>query len=181
MQQLGVPILKDAAGGNAAGSYWFPLSLNPNNETRCSARSFYIPQRQNLHLLINNQVTKLLFSSGKSSPKVIGVEYSTGKNQAFRTVSALREVVLSAGALHTPQLLQVSGIGDGNHLSTLGIKSIVDLPGVGANYQDHLLLFTGQTSVCFQLKLIPFRSQVMQLISPSIPGTSAMPPGRQKC
>lgn len=68
-----------------------------------------------------------------------------GLNGTRLTVQANREVVLAAGALHTPQLLQLSGIGDRRHLDDVGVKTFIDLPGVGANYQDHLMFLTIQT------------------------------------
>jgi choline dehydrogenase-like flavoprotein len=55
-------------------------------------------------------------------------------------VYARREVILAAGAIHTPQILELSGIGDANVLSSLDVPVIVDLPGVGNNLQDHALL-----------------------------------------
>jgi choline dehydrogenase-like flavoprotein len=140
MKELHVPIIEDAMGGNAAGAYWFTQSVNPKNETRSTAQGFYDPSRPNLHLLIGNRVTRIIIDSGKAK----GVEFSAKENAARSTVQVLKEVVLSAGALHTPQLLQLSGIGDKIHLSSLGIETIVDLPGVGSNYHDHILLYTGQ-------------------------------------
>jgi choline dehydrogenase-like flavoprotein len=148
MSELNVPILKDAMGGNATGAYWFLLSLDPKDETRSTSQNFYTPTRPNLHLLIGNQVTKLLLNTDEFEPKVIGVEYSAAENAPRYQVSADKEVILAAGALHTPQILELSGMGDGRVLSNFGIKTVVDLPGVGANYQDHLLLVTAQTSEC---------------------------------
>ena len=56
------------------------------------------------------------------------------------SVKALQEVILAAGAMHTPQILQLSGVGDVNSSKQLGIKPVVDLPGVDKNLQDHLVL-----------------------------------------
>ena len=145
IQELRIPILADPAGGNAAGASWFTLSLNPKNETRSTAQGFYNPQRPNLHLLTHNQVTKLQMNFNGSNPVVTGVEYSAAENEEKYYVSA-SEVILAAGTLHTPQILLLSGIGDAGHLSSLGIKTVVDLPGVGSNYHDHLLLVTVQSS-----------------------------------
>lgn len=146
MHELQVPILKDSAGGNNTGAFWFSLSLDPADEERSTSQGFYTPDRPNLHLLTESQVTKLVINESNTSvPVVEGVEYSTGTDEALYSISISKEVILAAGTLHTPQLLQLSGIGDGILLSSLGIKTFVDLPGVGANYQDHPLLFTGQT------------------------------------
>jgi choline dehydrogenase-like flavoprotein len=99
-----------------------------------------------LHLLTGYQVSRLVTTSGNSNAKVMGVNFSSGNGANIQPVLTRKEVILAAGALHTPQILQLSGIGDPTHLSTLGIKCIVDLPGVGANYQDHPLLVTAQIS-----------------------------------
>lgn len=88
-----------------------------------------------------NRVTKVVTKSGK----VKGVEFYASVNTTTSFVGVSREVILSASDLHTPQLLLLSGIGAKAHLSSLGIETVVDLPGVGANYHVHLLLYTGQT------------------------------------
>ncbi|KAH7377474.1 hypothetical protein BKA64DRAFT_688205 [Cadophora sp. MPI-SDFR-AT-0126] len=145
MLELNIPILEDPAGGNASGASWFTLSLDPRDETRSTAEGFYTPQRPNLHLLTHYQVTKLRMSSKGSRTAVRGVDYSAGENETTYSVAASKDVILAAGTLHTPQILLLSGIGDTRHLSSVGIKAIVDLPGVGENYQDHLLLVTAQS------------------------------------
>lgn len=141
MKELAVPIIKDAMGGNPVGGYWYTQSLDPKTETRSTAQSFYDLHRPNLHLLTNNRVTKIIIEAGR----VKGVQFSAGLGNVTSSVKVTREVILSAGALHTPQILLLSGIGEQAHLTSLGIKTVVNLPGVGANYQDHLLLYTGQT------------------------------------
>jgi choline dehydrogenase-like flavoprotein len=132
-------------GGNATGALWFTMSLDPKDETRSTSEIFYDPRRRNLHLLTDNQVTRLLFDPAKSKPSIIGVEYMGSENASTSRVLATKEVILAAGALHTPQLLELSGIGDGRVLPSYGIQTIVDLPGVGANYQDHPLIVTVHT------------------------------------
>jgi len=98
--------------------------------------------------LTGNIATKILFDAGVAT----GVEFSEGEGLERNSISISKEVILSAGALHTPQILQLSGIGDAGLLSSLGIEVVEDLPGVGENYQDHLLLFTGQTGEFFFLR-----------------------------
>jgi choline dehydrogenase-like flavoprotein len=141
MKELGVPIIEDSMGGNAAGAYWFTQSVNPVDETRSTSQGFYVPSSPNMHLLIGHRVTKVIMESRR----VQGVEFSAGANATRRFVNVSQEAILSAGALHTPQILQLSGIGEAAHLSNLGIETMVDLPGVGWNYHDHTLLFTGHT------------------------------------
>lgn len=70
----------------------------------------------------------------------MGVEFVSIANSIHGTVIAQKEVVVAAGAVHTPQILQVSGIGNAGDLKRFGIKSVVNLPGVGQNLQDHLVL-----------------------------------------
>jgi choline dehydrogenase-like flavoprotein len=145
MIELNVPILKDPADGNAAGASWYTMSLNPKDQSRSTSQGFYTPQRKNLHLLTYNQVTKLQTISRGSETIATRVEYATADKAKKHSVLVSKEVVLAAGTFHTPQILQLSGIGDSRHLSSLGIKTLVDLPGVGANYHDHVLSATVQT------------------------------------
>ncbi|KAK7442422.1 choline dehydrogenase [Colletotrichum acutatum] len=96
-----------------------------------------IMNRANLDILTGFQATKLLFNTGGEKPRAMGVEYSTGSGLEVSRVEARKEVIISAGALNTPKLLQLSGIGPAPLTSKHGILSIIDLPGVGANLQDH--------------------------------------------
>lgn len=91
-------------------------------------------QRDNLTLLDNSLVTRLLLEG----TRCIGVEYV--RDGETHTVRASKEVVLSCGAIETPKLLNLSGIGNAEHLAKLGIPVLVDLPGVGENFQDHPLI-----------------------------------------
>jgi choline dehydrogenase-like flavoprotein len=82
-------------------------------------------------------------------------QFAPNSTASKKTVHATKEVILAAGALHTPQLLQISGIGDERLLSNLGINVVVDLPGVGQNYQDHPLAYTVhncESRFCFYLE-----------------------------
>lgn len=76
----------------------------------------------------------------KCLQRVQGVEYAASSNSQRRTITARRDVILAAGAVHTPLILQHSGIGDADFLATQGITTRLDLPGVGNNYQDHYML-----------------------------------------
>lgn len=71
-----------------------------------------------------------------------GSQFATSADSQATLVKARQEIILSAGPLHTPQILQLSGIGDAATLSSLNIETVVDLPAVGQNLQDHPLLVT---------------------------------------
>lgn len=110
------------------------LQATINNGTRQSTNVAYlypIAGRKNLHVKKNSHVTKLMIDGDK---KVIGVEFvSKGRNYSVRTT---KEVILSAGAINTPQILMLSGIGPAKHLKQLGIETIVN-SAVGYNLMDH--------------------------------------------
>jgi choline dehydrogenase len=73
--------------------------------------------------------------------RATGVQYVSRLSGISGTVEASKEVILAAGAVHSPQILQLSGIGDGELLKSFDIKTKVDLPGVGKNFQDHPTLY----------------------------------------
>ena len=102
-----------------------------------SAEAFLKPARHraNLRVLTDTQVQKILFEGRRA----IGVV--TMQDGATREYRVDREVILSAGALQSPKILQVSGIGPAEHLRALGVQVIADSPGVGANLREHRLLF----------------------------------------
>jgi choline dehydrogenase len=103
-----------------------------NSVAKAYLRPIY--ERQNLTIQSQAQVIKLLFDKNK----IIGL-YFIHKDQIFQ-VRVDREVILSSGAINTPQLLMLSGIGPAEHLKSLDIKIVSDLPGVGKNLMDHLCL-----------------------------------------
>lgn len=87
--------------------------------------------RPNYHLIAEARVRRVL-SDNKTAT---GVEFV--HNSRTWSITAVKEVILSAGAVHTPQLLQVSGIGPKKVIEAAGLEILVDLPGVGQNFQDH--------------------------------------------
>ncbi|KAK5237225.1 hypothetical protein LTR47_001491 [Exophiala xenobiotica] len=148
LNTLGVPTCADPNSGTSAGVYFLPVSLDPTTQTRSDARCTYhdaAADRPNYHILTNTQIVRVVFDNGTITnstpnarpdiPLAVGVELLGG-----RIVYARREVILAAGAIHTPQILELSGIGDANVLSSLDVPVVVDLPGVGNNLQDHALL-----------------------------------------
>jgi choline dehydrogenase len=125
------------AGRQENGAGLLQFHISPNGE-RCSGVNAFIDpikDRSNLTIETNAEVTRILLE-GK---KVIGVEYS--KEGKIFTANCAKEVILSAGAFLSPKLLMLSGIGPSEHLTSLNIPVITDLPGVGQNLQDHLQIF----------------------------------------
>lgn len=91
----------------------------------------------NLHLITDSKVARIIIENGEAT----GIEYIPNVvTGAHEVVKARKLVVLSAGALGSPQILERSGVGAPEILEKAGVKSLVDLPGVGTNYQDHNLI-----------------------------------------
>lgn len=96
-------------------------------------------ERKNLETREELLVSKILFD-GK---KAVGVEY-TDKSGATKQVFASNEIILSSGAINSPQLLMLSGVGDAEHLRDMDIPLVEHIPGVGKNLQDHLEVYVVQ-------------------------------------
>lgn len=132
-QELGVPPNRDFNTGDNEGVGYF--HVNQKRGRRWSAaRGFLKPalKRSNIRLQIRATVERLILDGRKVS----GVEYRVG-DQVFRAKAA-SEVILSAGAIGSVQILQRSGLGPASTLSALGIEVTADIPGIGENLQDHL-------------------------------------------
>ncbi|KAA8893946.1 alcohol oxidase [Sphaerosporella brunnea] len=146
-QDFGIPIPRDGNNGNAIGGFWVPNSLDPRDETRSFAKTAYhdvSKKRSNYHLIAGRQVTKILFDSNKRATGVIVLSlalFQAGPSGKPHQVNANAEVILAAGAVHTPKLLQLSGIGPAALLKQHGIPILNELPGVGSNFQDHPTVF----------------------------------------
>jgi choline dehydrogenase len=133
-EQMGLPILEDMNGPMRDGAGYINMNIARDGTRVSAARAFLHPNlsRSNLTLLLNTNVTRVVFEGDRAS----GVEIADG--EGVRRVSAEREVVLSAGTIHTAQLLMLSGVGEANTLKGLGIAAVADLRGVGRNLQDHV-------------------------------------------
>ncbi|KAF4307558.1 putative choline dehydrogenase protein [Botryosphaeria dothidea] len=137
-KELGINIPLDGQNGEALGAYWMTHAQDPTTVTRSSARKGYwdtAAERTNFHLLPNTHVTKLLLNGSAVS----GVEFAASTDAERQTVSVSKEAIMAAGAIHTPQLLQLSGIGPASLLSQFGISPVVDLP-VGYGFHDHVMV-----------------------------------------
>lgn len=120
------------------GYFWTPAALHPKKKIRSSSLNVYYDPastRRNLKLLVQHRVTEVVFK-GKSleAVGVKAIDRTTGKEVQFK---ANKEVILAAGAVHTPQILQLSGIGPKDVLKAAGVKVKLDFPAVGSNFQDH--------------------------------------------
>lgn len=122
--------------------YWFPTFMDPERVERSYARTghFDTINRANFELITESKVTKILLDDGAATG--VSFEQRLGNNTTAITVKANKEVIIAAGAIHSPQLLQQSGIGPSALLEAAGIDTVVDLPGVGQNFQDHPMIFT---------------------------------------
>ncbi|MFK8084097.1 MAG: GMC family oxidoreductase [Granulosicoccus sp.] len=132
-KQWGLPENDDFNGESTYGVGRYQLTLR--GRWRDSAATAFLKpamQRSNLTVSLRSHVTRLIFKGNRA----VGVEYV--KDGAAEKVHASTGVVLSAGAVQSPQLLQLSGIGPAAHLEGLGIDVIHDSPEVGENLQDHL-------------------------------------------
>jgi choline dehydrogenase len=132
-QQAGLPYNEDTNDGDQEG--FGPIDSTLYGGVRSSvARSFIKPARDrvNLKFITKALVTRIIIKSGRA----VGIEYSQGGvvSQLF----ASKEIILSGGVINSPHLLQLSGIGDADHLDSIGVKVEHDLPGVGRNLQDHI-------------------------------------------
>lgn len=136
---MGIQPTLDPNGGRAQGVFRLLRSIDPKIQTRSSARINRYDRdavRPNYHILTNTAVSRVVFENLTA----VGVDHISTSDGTKGTVQASREVIIAAGSVHTPQILQLSGIGDPVHLKNLGIKPISQLPGVGRNLQDHLVL-----------------------------------------
>ncbi|HAN61626.1 MAG TPA: choline dehydrogenase [Gammaproteobacteria bacterium] len=138
-EEYGIPKIKEFNRGNNFGNAYF--QMNQRGGRRWSGTKAFlrpIRQRSNLTVRVNAQVDRLVIDSGDSGKRAAGVVLAgTGE-----LLKARREVILAAGAIGSPQILQCSGIGPESLLRSHGIDVVHHLPGVGANLQDHLQVRT---------------------------------------
>jgi choline dehydrogenase len=135
--EAGIPLNPDVNGAEQEGVGYYQLTVK--NGQRCSAAVAYLHPvmgRKNLVVETRALATRILIEDGRA----VGVEFLQGGER--RTARAAKEVILAGGAVNSPQLLQVSGIGPAALLAEHGIAVIADLPGVGENLQDHYVIAT---------------------------------------
>jgi choline dehydrogenase len=128
--EIGIPRNYDFNGASQDGIGYYQLTQK--NARRSSTATGYLKTRSNLSVKQNAIVRRLIIEN----KNVVAVELMDG--QTFRSN---REILLSSGAIGSPKILMQSGIGPADHLQSVGITTLHDLPGVGSNFQDHLDLF----------------------------------------
>jgi choline dehydrogenase len=128
---LGIPLNPDFSGESAEGAGFYHLTQR-NGRRSSTANSYLTGAPPELRVVVGAHVSRILVERRRA----VGIEYLHGG--ALRRVRAGREVILSAGTVRSPQILQLSGIGPAQDLRRLGVPVVVDLPGVGANLQDHV-------------------------------------------
>jgi choline dehydrogenase len=131
---LGYPYVKDF-NAEDFGVGWHHVDIK--NGRRCGVRTAYLEPaltRPNVTLKSNSQATKLLSEKNRC----VGVEY--WQDGVLKTARASQEVIVCAGAIQSPKLLMLSGIGNPEQLQQFNIPTVVDLPGVGENFHDHPLV-----------------------------------------
>ncbi|PBK63881.1 alcohol oxidase [Armillaria solidipes] len=141
MISIGIPMNKDPDNGNNTGLMNDRASVNRAEGKRSYAASYYLRSagQSNFHVLTNAEATKVIFQSEHKTglQRATGVQFWSNSTSQTFVATARREVILSAGAFQTPHLLELSGIGNATLLEGLGISSLIDLPNVGENLQDH--------------------------------------------
>jgi choline dehydrogenase len=150
VQQAGYPLTDDVNGYRQEGFAAFDRNVH-NGRRLSAARAYLHPvmSRPNLKVETGALTTRVLFEGGRA----VGVEYA-GRGRRVRRAEA-GEVVLCGGAINSPQLLQLSGVGAADELRSLGIDVVHDLPGVGENLQDHLEVYV-QHSATQPVSMAPY-------------------------
>lgn len=133
-EELGFPRTQDFNGPDMLGTGWHHVNIK-DGKRHSTAVAYLQPAltRSNLTLSTNSQATRLLFD-GK---RCIGVEYS--QNGTLKTAYADKEIIVSAGAIESPKLLLLSGIGNPAQLKQFDVPVVADVPGVGENFHNHVL------------------------------------------
>ena len=135
-QEAGYPLTADMNGYQQEGVGRMDMTIRQGRRWS-AARAYLLPAmaRPNLHVVTRALTTRVLLERGRA----VGVEYVEGGIP--KSVRAAREVILAGGAINSPQLLMLSGIGPADHLREVGVPVAHDLPGVGRDLQDHLELY----------------------------------------
>ena len=137
LQSLGLQQNLESLNGDNLGAMYQPVTNRLSNHTRSYSVDYLPGAGRNLVIMPQTSVSKLELNKNKNSTKVTGVVLACGKK-----IQATKEVILSAGSLLSPKILELSGIGRKDVLAKAGIEQKVNLLGVGENLQDHLRIQT---------------------------------------
>ncbi|RAH49685.1 GMC family oxidoreductase [Aspergillus brunneoviolaceus CBS 621.78] len=170
MHDIGFGETQDFNSGTLLGAQYCSLTIHPSERTRCSSETAFGQIDDSISktkLYAKTMAKKVLFNSNKEA---IGVVVHTGNTTSTYTLRATREIIVSAGAFHSPQLLMVSGIGPTDILGDHDIQQIVDLPGVGQNMWDHVMFGPTYRVAMQTLTSVPtnpafFAQQVLEYIN----------------
>ncbi|KAH0438711.1 GMC oxidoreductase [Colletotrichum camelliae] len=134
MNTLGIKTNLESLGGNPLGVMYQPSSIDATHYNRSYSANAYVPiAGSNLEILSDTTVVKVNLELVGGEQQATGVTLQDGT-----VIAANKEVILSAGSIQSPGLLELSGIGQASVLNSSGIAQVIDLPGVGENLQDHL-------------------------------------------
>lgn len=156
---LGLPPERDYNGAKQNATFNFQFTIK-DGKRQSTAVTFLRPVlgRKNLHVMTGTHVKEVILRSDKA----VGVKVL--KKGAESTLECNKEVIISAGAFNSPQILMLSGIGDRSELTSNNVQTKVDLPGVGKNYQDHVFyMLSAYTKNMVGLnKYLPLGQQLLQ-------------------
>jgi len=142
VQEAGYPLTDDVNGYKQEGFARFDRNIH-RGRRMSAARAYLHPvkKRPNLTVQCRTLTTKILFEgkNPESSSRAVGVEFSRSLGRSEKVYAGV--IICCGGAINSPQLLQLSGIGNADELKKLGIEIVQDLPGVGENMQDHLEVY----------------------------------------
>ncbi|CAG9104073.1 unnamed protein product [Plutella xylostella] len=132
IEEVGLPVVADMNDPNTPEGFAIAQTFSDDGQRYTTARA-YLKPKENLHVLLNSHVSRVLFNDTVA----VGVEYIT-KTGERKTVQAAKEVILSAGALNSPHILLLSGVGPKETLDKFDIPVVADLPDVGQNLKNHI-------------------------------------------
>ncbi|KAH9847494.1 GMC oxidoreductase [Lenzites betulinus] len=142
-ENVGIPAVADVNTPRGTMGVTKVVTYIDSRGKRVTAELAYLTsdvlRRPNLKVITEAHVTRILFDTSGAVPRATGAEFTQPSGETFR-VKARKEVVLSAGAVHTPQILQLSGVGPADHLREHRIPVVADLPGVGSHLMDHIVI-----------------------------------------
>lgn len=161
----------DPFSGEVCGGLTVPDSIYPSTKQRSYSGNAYLKSaldRSNFTLWTQTSVDKVLFDKTEGDTTIVtGLQYTT-KAGDTNIVKARKEIILTAGTINSPKILELSGVGDKNRLDALGIQTVIDNPFVGENLQNHAMV-----DVSFEVKGGEKGFETLEKLSRGDPGTIA--------